>query len=114
MQARLQVSDLGGVGSLKLLQLRLQAFILSCLILKSLIELFNFRCLRLLLRLLSGFCTVALFDRVKLLRVICNSGQLIKQAITAGCKLPEEPLVGFAGILQAVVCSKLLSLKLCE
>jgi hypothetical protein len=113
LQARLQVSDLGGVGSLKLLQLRLQAFILSCLILKSLIELFNFRCLRLLLRLLSGFCTVALFDRVKRLGVVRNSGQLIKLAITVGCKLPEEPIISVASVLQAVLGGKLFSLKLC-
>ena len=113
MQARLQVSDLGGVGSLKLLQLRLQAFILSCLILKSLIELFNFRCLRLLLRLPSGIGTVALFDRVKRLGVVRNSGQLIKQAITVGCKLPEEPIISVASVRQAVLCGKLFGLKLC-
>ena len=114
MQARLQLSDLGGVGSLKLLQLRLQAFILSCLILKSLIELFNFRCLRLLLRLPSGIGQVALYDREKRLGVVRNSGHLIKQAITVGCKLPEEPIIAAESVLQTVLRDKLVSLKLCE
>ena len=113
MQARLQVRDLGGVGSLKLLQLRLQALILSCLILKSLIELFNFRSLRLLLRLPSGIGTVALFDRVKRLGVVRNSSQMIKLAITVECKLPEEPIISVAGVRQAVLCGKLFGLKLC-
>jgi len=111
--ARMQVGNLGGVGSLTLLQLRLQAFIFSDLILKSLPELFKFRCMRLLLRLLSGIDTVALFYHVKRLGVICNSGQLIKQPITVGCKLPEEPIIGVAGVLQAILHGKLLSLKLC-
>ena len=111
MQARLQVRDLGGVGSLKLLQLRLQALILSCLILKSLIELFNLRCLRLLLRLPSGIGQVALYDREKRLGVVRNSGHLIKQAITVGCKLPEEPIISVKGVLQAARCGKLLSLN---
>ena len=111
--ARLQTGNLGGVGSLTLLQLRLQAFIFSDLILKSPLELFKLRCMHLLLRLLSGIGTVALFDRVKRLGVVRNSGHLIKQAITVGCKLPEEPIISVKGVLQAARCGKLFGLKLC-
>ena len=108
--SRIQFGDLGGVGSLALLQLHPQALVFSCLILKSPLELFKFRCMRLLL--LSGIDTVGLFDRVQRLGVVRNSGQLIKRAITVGCKLPEEPIIGVADVLQAVLCGKLLSLKL--
>ena len=100
------------MGSLALLQLHPQAFVFSCLILKSLLELFKFRCLRLLLRLLSGIDTVFQFDRIKRLGVVRNSGQMIKRAITVGCKLCEEPIISVAGVLQAVLCGKLVSLKL--
>jgi len=101
------------VGSVALLQLRFQAFDFSCLIFYLPFELLNFRGMRLLLRLLSGIGLVALFDRVKRLGVVRNSGQLIKQAITVGCKLPEELIIGVASVLQAVLRVKLLSLKLC-
>ena len=96
---------------MKLLQLRLQALILSCLILKSLIELFKIRCI--CLPLPSGINTVFLVDRVKRLGVLRNSGQMIKLAITVECELPEEPIISVAGVRQAVLCGKLFGLKLC-
>ena len=67
-----------------------------------------------LLRLLSWIGTVALFDRVKRLRVLCNSGQLIKHVLADGFNLPEKPVIGVECVLQAACLDKVVSINLYE